>query len=130
MQSEWLEFDGRYLPDDLLRSLSDSRNGKFKGVRLLCTIRRSADMLLLEVRQRTPLDDLPPKRAEIAWLFSGGHSHKDIARQLAIAPSTVRNQLRAAYSDLGICNKGQLKNAVIASGAGKSSRRIGGGQVG
>ena len=115
MQSEWLEFDGRCLPDDLLRSLSDARNGKFKGARLLCTIQHSADMLLLEARPRTQLDDLPPKRAEIAWLFSAGHSHKDIARQLAIAPSTVRNQLRAAYSDLGISSKGQLLQAAKPS---------------
>lgn len=115
MQSEWLQFDGRRLPDDLLSSLSDSRNGKFKGGRLLCTIEHSGDMLLLEARPRTQLDDLPPKRAEVAWLFAAGHSHKDIARQLAIAPSTVRNQLRAAYADLGICNKSQLLQAANPS---------------
>jgi len=112
MQTEWKQFDGSFLPNDLMRSLSNASNGKFKGDRLLCTTRRSSDMLLVEIRQRTLLDALPPKRAEIAWLFSAGHSYKEIARRLAIAPSTVRNQLRAAYLELGICSKGQLLAAA------------------
>lgn len=108
IQMEWSQADGSKLPSQLLDVVESRRSGQFVGRKIRCVVRYSADMLLLEAHAKTALDSLPPKRARIAWLFAAGHSHKDIARKLLVSPSTVRNQIRAAYSDLQISNKAQL----------------------
>lgn len=54
-------------------------------------------------------DRLSPRRGCVARLYAEGYSHKEIARQFRISPSTVRNHIKAAYRDLGVNSKAQLR---------------------
>lgn len=110
---EWTQADDTTLPAELLKALriqhlSAGGSNLHVGRRIRFTARRYTDLLLIEARPRTALDALPPRRAQIAWLFATGHTHKAIARKLHISPSTVRNQIRAIYVELGISSREQL----------------------
>lgn len=58
--------------------------------------------------------NLSPRQAEVARAFSRGLSHKQIASELRISPSTVRNHLVAIYRVLGVRSKIEL--AMLLSG--------------
>ena len=105
---EWSQFDGEQLPAVLLAGRTGTAPEVHVGHAIRFSVRRRADMLLVEARPRSALDDLPAQRGRIAWLYASGHSHKEIARRMQLAPSTVRNQIRAAYVTLGITGKNQL----------------------
>jgi len=74
--------------------------------------------VLLNVQSERKAEALPPRRMDVATLFAEGLSCKEIAKSLAISPSTARNQIAASYQDLGATNRRQLKAALtrIASG--------------
>ncbi len=63
---------------------------------------------LIELRLCTPLDELSARESSIVYQYSVGASHKQIARELNISPSTVRHHLRNAYLKLGVSDKGAL----------------------
>jgi DNA-binding CsgD family transcriptional regulator len=108
LQREWCEFEGRTLPRPLQDFIAGHHAGTFSGRSIRCIVRCSADLFLIEAHARTAIDRLPPQRARIVRLYASGHSHKAIARQLRLAPSTVRNQIATAYRELGISSKAQL----------------------
>ena len=62
----------------------------------------------LTLRRLTRIDRLSPREAEVAHALSNGHSHKEVARLLGLAPSTVRNQTQAIYQKLGVDNRASL----------------------
>lgn len=107
-REEWPGWDGGRLPADILVAIAGRQEACHVGRATRCRILRRADMLLLEIRRRSPLDRLPPQRARIALLYAQGYSHKEVARTLGLAPSTVRNQLASAYRDLQIGTRSQL----------------------
>jgi len=51
---------------------------------------------------------LSKREQEVAAAFSDGLSYKEIARDLGLAPTTVRSHLRTVYSKLGVTSKIQL----------------------
>lgn len=61
-----------------------------------------------------PLAALSSREREVAKLFAGGQTHKEVARVLGTSPSTVRNQVARIYEKLGISNKAEL--ATILAG--------------
>ncbi|HEX6706069.1 MAG TPA: LuxR C-terminal-related transcriptional regulator [Albitalea sp.] len=108
LRLEWTEIDEPRLPEPLVAAIAEHRTATFVGNAIKVRIRYSADLYLLDAEQKTLIDSLPPRRARIAALFAEGLSHKEIARRLRIAPPTVRNQIAAAYRDLGISSRTQL----------------------
>lgn len=69
---------------------------------------------LLSIAGTAPPPPLPlppasfsPRQAEVLDLVAQGHSNKDIARQLALAPSTVKTHLETAMRQLGATNRTQ-----------------------
>lgn len=54
------------------------------------------------------LDQLTPKEFTVARLYAEGRTYKEIARELALSPATVRHHLRGAFARLGIRNKAEL----------------------
>ncbi len=110
---EWAEIDDAVLPRPLIDAIAGRRSMLFVGRAIKVQARYGADLVLLEVQRKTLIDALPPQRARVAALYAAGHAYKEIARRLRIAPATVRNQIAAAYRDLGISNKAQL--AALAS---------------
>lgn len=69
----------------------------------------------LELRLRVPWDDLSPRVQTVAGLAAGGQTHKAIARQLGLAPATVRNHLAQAYAVLGIHSRTGLAACLQAA---------------
>jgi len=105
---EWPEADCALLPAPLLRLLRGQPEALYLGTHIKVMLRVSADVLLLEASLLSAVDRLPVARAKIATMFAAGHSHKEIALRLRLSPSTVRNQLSAAYRTLGISSREQL----------------------
>lgn len=54
------------------------------------------------------LATLTPRQNDIVRLIVNGLDDKAIARELDIAEKTVRNQLTAIYTQLGVCKRAQL----------------------
>ena len=115
LQLEWSEADETWLPTPLCDAISSRNDAVFVGRQTICRIRRRADMLLVEIRRHTPIDRLPPQRARIAWMYAIGYTHKHVAKALGLSPSTVRNQLAAAYRDLDIGTRAQLMAMASAA---------------
>ena len=68
----------------------------------------------LSLRALRPFDLLSQREKQVATLLAGGLSHKEVARSLGIAPSTVRNQTQAIYAKLDVDNRASLAQAVQA----------------
>ncbi|MDH5355156.1 MAG: GAF domain-containing protein [Gammaproteobacteria bacterium] len=58
------------------------------------------------------LSNLTPREQEIARLYSKGQTSKEIADELCVSPTTVRNHVSAIYRKLEISNKIELINLV------------------
>jgi DNA-binding CsgD family transcriptional regulator len=68
----------------------------------------------LTIRPMTVVDLLTPREHEIARLLAKGNSHKDVARLLGVAPSTVRNQTQSIYDKAGIGSRAELASLFAA----------------
>ncbi|MEL7466586.1 MAG: LuxR C-terminal-related transcriptional regulator [Pseudomonadota bacterium] len=66
----------------------------------------------LSLRPMTRSDLLTPRERQVAALLADGLSHKEAARTLGVAPSTVRNQTQAIYAKLEVDNRASLTKAV------------------
>ncbi|HEY9148319.1 MAG TPA: LuxR C-terminal-related transcriptional regulator [Gammaproteobacteria bacterium] len=95
--------------------------GDWCGRRIIIQFRRFSGHLLLRARPLTPLDRLSPRAQEVAQLYAGGLSHKEVARQLGISPETVRKHLVRIYAQLGIASKASL--ARLVSLGGRATKR-------
>lgn len=74
----------------------------------------------LTLRPLTGFDLLTRREREVARALAAGKSHKETARLLGVAPSTVRNQTQAIYGKLKVDNRSSLAAAVrrgVAHGA-------------
>lgn len=61
----------------------------------------------------------------VALLYAEGRSHKEIARETGLSPTTVRTYLRETYLRLGVSDKVALGRAL----SGNRPRRRGAGFV-
>ena len=57
---------------------------------------------------------LSPREQRVAFLFASGLTYKQISKQLALSPATVRTYLRNAYIRLGVSNKTQLNKFLVS----------------
>ena len=79
----------------------------------------------LTLRPLQKFDLLTAREQHVAQLLASGKSHKETARILSVAPSTVRNQTQAIYSKLGVDNRSSLVAAVpIHAGTAPSKALI------
>ncbi len=63
---------------------------------------------------------LSDRETEIAQAYVDGQSYKEIARQLGIAPATVRTHLRTIYRKLGVTSRTELAQTLAAQPGGHS----------
>ncbi len=114
MQTEWPQWNGQHLPEDLLVGLGNGQgqgDGKgpgeasFAGQSITVTASADAGFYFLRARKRSTVDTLSPRERDIARRFADGSTHKEIAQTLAISPATVRNHLQAVYVKLQTSNK-------------------------
>ncbi|MEM9475751.1 MAG: LuxR C-terminal-related transcriptional regulator [Pseudomonadota bacterium] len=59
-----------------------------------------------------PRSPLTPRENEIALAFAKGANYKQIARDLSVAPTTIRAHLRSVYQKLGVSTKVALSQAL------------------
>ena len=112
VRDEW----GHSYPDTLAAILpTGPGGGVWRGRSIQLRIERMGPYFLLRARPRNHLDVLPPRAQQVAEHFGRGMTHKEVARTLSIAPSTVRNQLAQIYDKLGIGDKGELARLVATA---------------
>ncbi len=58
------------------------------------------------IKEKTP-NDLTERQVSLLRLVAAGHTDKEIAHELNISPSRVRNQLSEIYQKLGVSNRTQ-----------------------
>lgn len=75
----------------------------------------SMDLSNLTLRSLTKFDLLTRREQQVAELLADGSSHKQAARQLGVAPATVRNQTRSIYSKMGVNGRAELALQVRSS---------------
>jgi len=121
VSEEWGEINGR-VPAGILPPRP--RTASWRGHSIQIRIERLGHHYLLRARPRSPLDDLTPRELEVTEQFARGLSYKEVASELAIAPSTVRNHLAGIYDKLGVRDKAELAGLVHeADGPNGKSRR-------
>jgi len=64
------------------------------------------------LRPMKKFDLLTKRERDVAQVLASGKSHKETARLLGVAPSTIRNQTQSIYGKLGIDNRASLAKHV------------------
>ena len=67
----------------------------------------------MSLRPLRKFDLLTARERDVAYALSYGKSHKEVAKLLGVAPSTIRNQTQAIYGKLGVDNRASLARHVI-----------------
>lgn len=96
---EWPDWTGPCLP-----AAVDPAAG-YSGQHLQLQATAVHDLLLLSARLCPAMARLSTREAEVAQRFGGGSTYKEIARDLGLAPNTVRHHIRSIYSKLGVNGK-------------------------
>ncbi|WP_457978187.1 LuxR C-terminal-related transcriptional regulator [Ectopseudomonas composti] len=98
MLLEWPEWQGPCLPQGM--SLT-----AYQGRKLTLASSQVGDFHLLVARPRSVLNVLSAREADVAERFGCGRTYKEIARELGLAPNTVRHHIRSIYEKLGVSGK-------------------------
>jgi DNA-binding CsgD family transcriptional regulator len=112
-QKEWRQFDGRRIPNRVMRLFLEVGQSRYRARAFTMTAQRIADLVMLTVRPERSGEALPPRRMDVARLFASGYQSKEIARLIEASVSTVRNQLTACYRDLGVSSRTELRRALL-----------------
>lgn len=72
------------------------------------SLSRAGDLFLVAGRQQNLLMTLSPREHEVAQGFGEGKTYKEVARELGLAPNTVRHHIRSIYSKLGVKDKTRI----------------------
>jgi len=112
LRRHWPGWDEPRIPEPLLKSLERSPLVRIAGGRVTVSTQPFGDAFLLTAYETSPLERLSPRERTIALEFGLGKSHKAIARDLQLAPATVRNVLQKTYRKLSIDNKAALARLI------------------
>lgn len=119
MRAAGLRMDGSQLPAPLWRRLHD-RGALDCGAGRLELRRFFGLRLLVWTEGSAPPTALSAREDQVARIYAGGGSFRDVARLLDISPHTARNHLRTVYRKLDIGSKldlARLLHAVPRGGA-------------
>lgn len=108
MNTEWPGWTPPVLPFELLEPFKRNLTTKYVGNSLNAEARIHRGILAIKLFRRPLIHSLTDAEQNIAKLAAAGATYKEIARDLAISPATVRNHLHNIYSKLGIRNKATL----------------------
>lgn len=102
---EWPRWSGPRLPEAV-----DAAG--YRGQHLQLDATEVGDLLLLSARLRPALAQLSARETDVAERFGGGSTYKEIARDLGLAPNTVRHHIRSIYDKLGINGKAGIAHLL------------------
>ena len=115
IRSEWPQWTGVSLPAVLVASLA---GGGFVGKRIDIDAEPLGDQWLLRIRAGGAAKQLGARERQVAALYASGMNYREIARTVGVAPTTVRNQLRACFRKLGVTSKLDLARRLGESVTG------------
>ncbi|MGE0800244.1 MAG: response regulator transcription factor [Lautropia sp.] len=108
MAVEWPRMSTGRLPDEIIGLAGHEGARQYSGRRIGLQVQSAGSALLVGARRLGTLDGLPARRRTIARLYAEGWPPAAIAQRLGLSPSTVGNQIAAAYRDLGVSGRGEL----------------------
>jgi DNA-binding CsgD family transcriptional regulator len=85
------------------------------GKSVCLDIENEGGMWLVALRPRNVFDRLTSQERAVATAYGEGHSHKEVARALGLAPATVRHHLRRVYGKLAVDDKAALARCLASS---------------
>ncbi len=85
---------------------------EFQQNGLCISVKPLADLFLLRVWRSGPLDSLTARERDVVQAVCRGLSHKEIGRQMGLAPTTVSSHLYRAYHKLGVESRTALAHLV------------------
>lgn len=112
LQLEWTQWEPSRLPEQLMHALRTSQDRSYSGRMLSVRGRLDGGLMKLSLVKRDPLAQLTPAELRVALLAAEGNPYKAIARELAVSPATVRNQLHTIYRKLNVPNKAALAMTI------------------
>jgi DNA-binding CsgD family transcriptional regulator len=124
LRERFPQWNGTRLPDGLALAVREAPATLKLGGRRLGT-QRCGDLVLLSLAPQRRRALLPPREMSVALLYADGRTHKEIARETGLAPTTVRTYLREAYLRLGVSDKVALGRALAGRPARKPARTQG-----
>ncbi len=89
---------------------NDECSMEFQGLYVQAS--RFADLILVRIRESGPLDQLTRRERQVVEGVCRGLSHKEIGRELGLAPTTVSSHLYRAYEKLGVASKTALSRLI------------------
>ena len=116
LRLEWPDWRGHALPAALMTALRTGHARRFIGKHIEVGADVSGDLIVLHIKARSPLAGLSNREAIAARLYGAGWSTKDIARQMEIAPNTVRNFIQRVYKKLDVNDKAALATLLGSHG--------------
>lgn len=109
----WPAWNGRDLPIQLLEAIKKAKSPSEKrSIGLFVSQQYTGGLLRLDIRKPSQMDKLTNREREIARDFAQGHSYKEIAILMKLAPATVRHYLRVIYEKLEINDKAELASII------------------
>lgn len=100
LRQEWPSWCGPRVPDALLKASPGEIVDRYQGQTCVAVARRRIDLTIILLRRRCPADGLTPRELEIARLYAAGVRYRQVAQQLQISPTTVRNHLSNIHGKL------------------------------
>lgn len=97
----WPQWSGPTLPIAI-------ETGEFAIDRIHLSVSHAGDLFLIAGRHQNPLEILSPREHEVAQSFGEGKTYKEVARDLGLAPNTVRHHIRSIYNKLGVKDKARI----------------------
>lgn len=114
-ENGFLDLLDKYFPDrepSVLPFELPAEESSFEAQGLLVQSSHLADLVLVRIREATPLDQLTPRERQVVEGVCQGLSHKEIGRELGLAPTTVSSHLYRAYEKLGVASKTALSRLI------------------
>jgi DNA-binding CsgD family transcriptional regulator len=111
IERTWPHWCGPLLPQEMLSHLGSPAT-QWVGRGLAFDVLWHGDLAMFSARPVSLLDGLSARERLVAEAFGAGLSYKEVARQLEMAPTTVRHHLRNVYVKLGVGNKAAITRMV------------------
>lgn len=113
LSAEWPDWNPPHLPEPLTAALQVRRHVEAGTLSISASM--SNQLLFIRLTRRTA-PSLSPAEQRVAAMAIAGAAYKEIARDCNVSLSTVRNQLHAIYTKLGVSNKTALAKALAGQG--------------